>query len=103
MKKLDMKNYAKLTNKSLFSHSYVYIDNADHVSVALFQKYKVRVKVVQEMENPDEVYRYIICKVRKKDEGNFFAALGELTRMLLVRGNVDYPTACGEMLDLFEE
>ena len=99
---MKIRNYTRLTDRSLFFRSYLYVESTDYISASLFSKYRVRVSGIREMAKPGETYHYIICKVRRRDEEKFLTALSELSRLLLVRGETEYPAACREMLAMLK-
>ena len=98
-----MQNYLKLVCRSPFSRIYAYVDSEDYVLAALLSERGIRTKQITELVKEGFSYHVIICKLRKRDEAVFLEALEALTRMLLVRGETDYPDACREILELIEQ
>lgn len=55
----------------LFHRHFAIIDTADHLADQLFIKHKVQVDFGSEFACPDEPYRIILCKCRKRDADAF--------------------------------
>lgn len=85
----------KLERASLLYVHDLFVDTEDYLADGLFIRHKVTVHFGKEFgkrENP--TYRFILCKVRKRDETRFLAALQELPAKMLLCGHTDYPEAC---------
>ncbi len=92
-----MVNYLKLDCFSLFRSKFVFVDTADFISANLLKDSGIFVKRVRVMKKKDSPYRLILCKIRKKDELNFIAALGKLRDMALIMGYQDYDCICEKL------
>ena len=97
------KNYWRLRDKSIFYIKFAYLDAKDYLADALFAQYGIKVRYGPELEKPGELYVVISCKVRKKDERSFLAALAELENKMLLLGHADYPDYCRRMMDSMDE
>lgn len=97
-KKLKVPNYVKLDCFSIFRYQYVYVDTGKYLADQLFINHKVRVKFGREMATKDVPYRYVFCKVRKKDEKNFLSALAEIYDKALLMGYSEYEKYCDLLL-----
>ena len=85
----------KLERASLLYAHYIFVDTEEYLADGLFIRHKVTVhfgKKFGKWEDPQ--YRLILCKVRKRDEARFLAALQELPAKMLLCGYTDYPDAC---------
>lgn len=83
-----------LEKRSLLYRFYAYIDTDDYLADQLFMQNKVRVYYTGEFGSPDEKYRIIMCKVRKKDNDRFLEAISKLPQKMLLCGNTDYFEYC---------
>ena len=83
-----------IEKSSLFHRHFAIIDTADHLADQLFIKHKVQVDFGSEFACPDEPYRVILCKCRKRDADAFLEAVCELPGKMLLYGHSDYLTFC---------
>lgn len=100
---LDLKNYWKMRDFSLFSVPYVYVDHSSYLADSLFIQNKVTMQFKGEMKKENSPYRIIFCKVLKRDVIRFEEALCKLRDKMLLFGYSDYPDACSEIAPLIEE
>ena len=98
-----MKNYWKMSDFSIFSVSYAYVDHSSYLADQLFVYNKVTMKFKGEMAKDDSPYCIVFCKVLKKDAERFEEALGRLKDKMLLLGHKDYPEACGEIGKMIDE
>lgn len=96
-------NWLKLRRFSLRYSFYAFIDIADYLADDLFIKHKVTVTFLQEYIKDDTEYCIIFCRVRKRDNAAFFAALQELPEKMLLCGRQDYPAFCRQFMDSMEK
>jgi len=97
-KKIRVPNYVKIDCFLLFHCQYLYLDTEKYLADQLFINHKVRVKFGREMVTKDVPYRYVFCKVRKKDEKNFLSALAEIYDKALLMGYSEYEKYCDLLL-----
>lgn len=90
-----MVNYMKLKKFSLFFNNYIFLDTEKYLADQLFINHKVRVHFGVEFTKEETPYRFICCKIRKKDEQRFIDALGEMNNKALLLGYEDYAKYCG--------
>ena len=100
---MKMKNYWKMSDFSIFSVPYAYVDYSSYLADQLFVQNKVTIKFKGEMAKNDSPYRIVFCKVLKRDAERFEEALGRLKDKMLLLGHRDYPDACGEIEKMIEE
>ena len=100
---MRMKNYWKMSDFSIFSVPYAYVDHSSYLADQLFVQNKVTIKFKGEMAKNDSPYRIVFCKVLKRDAERFEEALGRLKDKMLLLGHRDYPDACGEIAQMIEE
>lgn len=98
-----MKNYWRMSNFSIFSVFYTYIDHSSYPADRLFVQDKVRIKYKREYAKEDSPYRIIFCKVGKKDTTRFEEALDKLKNNMLLLGYRDYSGFCSEITKMIEE
>ena len=60
----------------------------------LFIQHQVTVHFGNEFQHPDQPYRIIFCKVRKRDRDRFLSALSELNRKMTLCGYPGYEVFC---------
>lgn len=97
-RKKQMPNYAKIRKFSLFSYHYAILDTKEYLAGQLFASRQVKVRFGKEYEKGD--LRIIFCKVRKKDEGRFLEALGEMYDKASLWNYRDYEDACSVFAEL---
>lgn len=90
------KHYIAIKARSPFFRHYAFLDTAEYLADQLFIQDKVRVYFGREAHRPDDEYRVVFCKVRKRDEPAFLAALQKLPSKMLLTGHTNYPDACEE-------
>lgn len=98
-----MKNYWRMSDFSIFSVPYAYVDHSSYLADRLFRQNKVAMKFKGEMVKDNSPYCVIFCKVLKKDAERFEEALGRLKDKMLLLGHRDYPDACSEVAKMIDE
>lgn len=98
-----MKNYWRMSDFSIFSVPYAYVDYSSYLADGLFVQNKVRMKFKGEMAKDDSPYCIVFCKVLKKDVERFEEALGRLKDKMLLLGYRDYLDACSEISKMMKE
>ena len=64
-----MKNYWKMSDFSIFSVPYAYVDHSSYLADQLFVQNKVTMKFKGEMVRDDSPYCIIFCKVLNPEMG----------------------------------
>lgn len=100
---MRMKNYWKMSDFSIFSVPYAYVDHSSYLADQLFVQNKVTMKFRGEMAKDGSPYCIVFCKVLKRDAEKFEEALGRLKDKMLLLGHKDYPDACSEIAKMIEE
>lgn len=100
---MRMKNYWKMSDFSIFTVPYAYVDHSSYLADQLFVQNKVTMKFKGEMVRDDSPYCLIFCKVLKKDVIRFEEALARLKDKMLLLGHKDYPEACSEIAKMIDE
>lgn len=87
-----------------WDNMYAYFDVSEHPeSFRIFKQKGIRVKVVKTMTKGDVPYMIIVCRVPKRQSGEFSRAMGELVCSLLLKGYTDYSEFCaGEVASYLE-
>lgn len=98
-----MKNYWRMSDFSLFSVHYAYVDHSAYLADQLFVKNKVAMKFMEEMAKDGTPFRLVFCKVRKRDVAKFEESLGELNDKMRLLGYADYSVVCDEIAQLLDE
>ena len=99
---MGQKNYITLTRFPLRFRHYAYFDAPDNLADSLFYRHKVRVYFGDEYGKDGTEYKIIFCKIKKKDEDKFLAALGELSNKMVLFGHQDYDEFCQEAMAMFK-
>ncbi len=84
------KHCMKLSKFSLLYRYFVFMDTPQYLADQLFIKHQVRVHFMEEYGKTGSPYLVIFCKVLKRDEDKFLAALKELPNKMLLLGHTDY-------------
>lgn len=92
-----MINYWKMSNFSIRSVWYAYVDHKSYLADSLFVERHVHVTFKEEMMKADSQYRIVLCKVLKKDTAKFEEALDKLKNKMFLLGHTDYPKICDEI------
>lgn len=98
-----MINFWRMSDFSLFSVPYAYVDHSSYLADQLFVQNKVTVKFKGEMVRDDSPFRIVFCKVLKRDATKFEEALSKLNDKMLLLGYVDYSKACDEIARIIDE
>lgn len=98
-----MKNFWKMSDFSIFSVPYAYVDHSSYLADQLFVQNKVTMKFKGEMIKDGSQYCIVFCKVLKRDAERFEEALGRLEDKMLLLGYKDYPEVCSEIARMIEE
>ena len=96
---MEQKNYVSVAGFPLFFRYYAFIDTGDHLADSLFIRHRVRVWYGDEYAHSDSEYRIVFCRIRKRDEGRFLDALGELPNKMILFGHPDYGDFCQIVLE----
>ena len=100
---MRMKNYWKMSDFSIFSVPYAYVDHSSYLADQLFVQNKVTMKFKGEMTKNGSPYCIVFCKVLKKDAERFEEAMGKLKDKMLLLGHKDYPEVCDDIAKMIEE
>ena len=100
---MRMKNYWKMSDFSVFSVPYVYVDHSSYLADQLFAQNRVTMKFKGEMTKNGSPYCIVFCKVLKKDAERFEEAMGKLKDKMLLLGHKDYLEVCSEIAKMIEE
>lgn len=92
-----MKNYWRMSDFSIFSVPYAYVDHNSYLADRLFVQNKVTMKFKGEMRRENSSYCIIFCKVLKCDVERFEEALTKLKDKMLLLGHGDYQDVCDEI------
>lgn len=93
-------NYMKLRKFSLFFYDYIFLDTDKYMADQLFINHCVRVKFGSEFIKAGTPYRFICCRIKKKDEQQFLAALNEMDKKAILLGYHEYEKYCGTLLEV---
>lgn len=89
-----MKNYFTLERFSLLYDHFAFIDVPEYYADQLFIRHQVTVHFGNEFQHPDQPYRIIFCKIRKRDRDRFLSALSELNHKMILCGYPGYEEFC---------
>lgn len=76
-----------------------YSETVPDLADQLFIKHQVRVHFREEYARKDSQYRVIVCRVRKRDQTRFLAALEESPKKMLLLGHTNYLDTCYALWD----
>lgn len=97
-----IKNYWKMSNVSIFTVPYAYVDHSSYLADSLLVQRKVRIKYEKEMVKENSSYCIIFCKVWKRDVQKFEEALEELKDKMLLLGYRTYSEECKEIAGMID-
>jgi len=98
-----MKNYWRMSDFSIFSVPYAYVDHSSYLADQLFVQNKITMKFKGEMARENSPFRIVFCKVLKRDATKFEEALGKLKDKMLLLGYTDYSKTCDEIAKMIDE
>ena len=98
-----MKNYWRMSDFSIFSVHYAYVDHGSYLAEQLFEQNKITMKFKGEMVREDSSYHIVFCKVLKRHTTKFEEALGKLKDKMLLLGYTDYSKTCVEIAKMIDE
>lgn len=93
----------KLKKFSLFFYHYIFLDTEKYLADSLFIKHRVRVDFGDEFAKDASPYRFIFCKIKKKDEEQFLDALNEMDNKAMLLGYHEYPKYCNIFSNIKEQ
>lgn len=96
-------NVWKCRKLSPLHYYYMYADTDAYIADSIFIKHQVRVYFSHEFMKPGANYVLVFCKIKKKDEVKFLAAIDELRKNMLLTGHNDYESFCSEMRELIDK
>lgn len=91
---MSFRSYISLRKFSLRYRYYCFIDTKEYLADSIFIQNKVAVRFYHELVKPGSVYRFIFCRVPKKEEKGFLLSLEELQNKMLLCGYRDYEEFC---------
>lgn len=86
--------YQRIDRLSMLYNYYAFLDTGAYLADQLFIMHQVRVHFREEYARDGSPYRVIFCRVRKRDQKRFVAAMEELPNKMLLLGYTDYLEAC---------
>lgn len=92
--KMDYKNHIEIRKISLLYCQYCFVDTGEYLADGIFYKNRITVRFGAEFVREGTSYRFIFCKIRKKDRSIFLQSMEELKKKMLLTGNVDYERFC---------
>ena len=96
---MEYQNYIKIRKLSLRFRSYFFVDTGEYLADGLFIKNKITVHFGEEFAKENLPYRFVCCKIRKKDEKLFLKSMEELKKKMLLTGYMDYPEFCSSIIE----
>ena len=100
---ITIKNFWKMSDFSLRSVLYAYVDHNSYLADSLLKQNRVRMKFRGEMAREDSPYCIIFCKVLKADASLFEEALEKLKDKMLLLDHRDYQKVCEDVNQMIEE
>ena len=91
---MDYKNYIEIRKISLLYYHYCFIDTSEYLADGIFYKNRIKVRFGAEFVREGTSYRFIFCKIHKKDRNIFLQSMEELKKKMLLTGNIDYERFC---------
>jgi hypothetical protein len=88
-KEIMIKNYWRMSDFTLFSVQYAYVDHSSYLADQLFVQNKVTLRFKGEMVREDSPYCIIFCKVQKKDVERFERGACRDEQLLCAGGLLD--------------
>lgn len=79
---------------SLLYDFYCFVDTSEYLADGIFFKNHITVRFGTEFVREGTSYRFIFCKIRKKDRSIFLQSMEELKKKMLLTGNIDYERFC---------
>ena len=82
-------------------YQFIYFDVENYMADKLFIEHNVRLKITSEYSliRDPHGYRIILCKVWKKQLGDFLEAIDKLSNKMLLCGHTDYLDFCAKWTD----
>lgn len=86
--------YQRIDRPSMLYNYYAFLDTGAYLADQLFIKHQVQVHFREEYVRNNSPYRVIFCRVRKREQQRFLAALSELPTKMMLLGYTDYLETC---------
>lgn len=96
--KMAYKNYIEIRKISLLYYHYCFVDTNEYLADGIFYKNRITVRFGAEFVREGISYRFIFCKIRKKDRNIFLQSMEELKKKMLLTRNVDYERFCEKII-----
>ena len=93
----DKPLYIAIERSSLLFFYFLFIDCEEHLAERVLRKRKVPVRFLREYTNPQSRYRFIRCRVRKREVGRFQDAMTEFINTMLLCGYPNYLEDCAAL------
>ena len=95
---MDYKNYIEIRKISLLYYQYYFVDTGEYLADGIFYQNRITVRYGAEFVREGIRYRFIFCKIRKKDRSIFFKSMEELKKKMLLTGHGDYEYFCERII-----
>lgn len=89
-----------------FKITYVYLDTRPYASDQIFINHRIKVSFKKEMRNindKEDKYRLVFCKIKKEDEEVFLECMEELYNKMLLREDTYYAYTCVRLENILKE
>lgn len=94
-------NYIRLKRFSLLHRDFLYLDHVSNMADSLFIQNEVEVKFMQEVVKKDSDWKFVRCRIHKRDVNKFEDALSKLHDKCLLCNVHGYPQALAQMKVMF--
>lgn len=94
-------NYIRLKRFSLFHKDFLYLDHKSNMADSLFIQNDVEVSFMQEVVKKDSDWKFVRCRIHKRDVDKFEDALSKLHNKCLICGVRGYSQALAQMKVMF--
>lgn len=94
---MPYKNYVELQKFSLLYQHICFVDSAEHLADGVFAHNQITVRFGAEAVREDSEYRFIFCKIHKRDKTIFLKSMEELKQKMFIMSHADYEDFCIDM------
>ena len=93
-------NYIEIRKMSLLYYHYCFVDTNEYLADGIFYKNRITVRFGAEFVREGASYRFIFCKIYKKDRNIFLQSMEELKKKMLLTGHGDYEYFCERIITI---
>lgn len=93
----SMNNCFEMRGWPFLFKQFAYVDTGDYLAEPLFERSRLKIRILGEMKKQGTKYRMILCRIRSSQVSDFLDCMKILERKMLLSGHTDYSDFCADL------